>query len=527
MSTEDIESIFREYLNNPQTRYSLLLNGSWGSGKTYFWEQKLKKIAENKKLQIIYISLNGISKIETLDQRLFIKLLPFINNQENKAVKGVTTVIANLVNNVSKKYLQLSVNDLLKDVSVDAFNFSNYIICFDDLERCQISIYEVLAFINNLIEHKSLKTIILSDLVNIDESQKNFDKIKEKVIGRELVFEPNIGEVIPFLFTNYKKDESEFYDFLIKNQNYITKIFVESKQKNLRSIMFYLDSLNNLFSSVTNFENNIIEEIILFSALICIEFKNGNLKSEDYADFKNLDKIDTVHYLGVIQTLEGLDDDIPGRELTYSENFYDDYLKDKFNNYFFYSTIYSYILSGYLDVIKLELEIKSRNPIISEERISFQSLFDYKFREFDDNVFSILVDKVLNFTKLGSYTIYEYLTISDFLNYFSKSKLIDLSIEQVNEIIFEGLKIAKNRKEFDNEKMENLIMFFKPGQENIHLWNEVKNIHFDIKKEYDTIQVNKLIELIIDEDELELKKMFEKYRFSKELFLYVDVQLTF
>lgn len=527
MDTKDIESIFSEYLDNKQTKYSLLLNGNWGSGKTYFWKNKLKKIAEDKKFKIIYISLNGISKIETLDQRLFVKLLPFINNQENTTLKAATTVVANLVNKVSKKYFESSVSDLLKDVSVDAFNFSNYLICFDDLERCQVSIKEVLGFINNLIEHKTLKTIILSDLANIDESQKSFDKIKEKVIGRELIFEPNLNEVISLLFENYKEDSINFYNFLIRNQTYITDILVESKQKNFRSILFYLDVLNTLFPNFANVQDNVVQEIILFSALICFEFKNGNLKSVDYKDFKQLNKIDTIHYLGVIQTLEGLDDDIQSRELTYTEKFYDDYLRDKFNNYFFYPTIYSYILSGYLNINELELEIKNRNPIVSEERISFQKLFDYKFRELTDTDFSTLTERVLNYAKLGLYSIYEYITIADFLHYFSNSKLIDLSIGEVDNIVLEGLKIAKERKELDNKKMENLTMFFKPDTENIKIWNEVKKIHFDIKKENDIIQSNQLIEFIKDEDEPELTAIFEKYKFSKELFLFIDIELLF
>lgn len=385
----------------------------------------------------------------------------------------------------------------------------------------------MLGFINNLIEHKNLKTIILSDLANIDESQKKFDKIKEKVIGRELIFEPSIDEVITLLFENYKKDKTRYYNFLVENQEYITKIIVESKQKNLRSIMFYLDSLNTLIPNVISIKDKIIKEIILFSALICIEFKNGNLKSKDYADYKNLDKIDTIHYGGVIQTLEELDDETEDRELTYAEVFYNNCLRNRYNNNFFYPAIYSYILSGYINTSELEIQIKSRYPDIPEETRDFQKLFNYKFRELEDSDFSTLVKKVLNFTKLGSYTIYEYITIADFLRYFSNNKLIDLSIEQVDNLALDGLEIAKKRKEFDDRKMENLTMFFKPDTENIKLWNEVKKIHLDIKKENDTIQSNRLIELIANEDELELVEIFEKYKFSKELFLYINIDLLF
>src|SRR5690606_17074230 len=141
----------------------ILLNGSWGCGKTYFWKYKLESIAIENQFKTIYISLNGISKKENLDQLLFLRLLPIIGIQENNTFKNVTTFIKNIVNKLSNNLLL----DIFKGISVDSFNFSNHVICFDDLERCQMPIKEVLGFINNFVEHKSLKTIILADETNI------------------------------------------------------------------------------------------------------------------------------------------------------------------------------------------------------------------------------------------------------------------------------------------------------------------------------------------------------------------------
>lgn len=162
-----------------------MLNGSWGCGKTYFWKYTLEEIANKNGFKTIYVSLNGISKIEDIDHQFFIKLVPFLSNQENNVIKNATKFLGNAVNKLSTRYLNISLSEIFKGVSIDTFNFSKYIVCFDDLERCQIPVKEVLGFINNLVEHKNLKTIILARELEIDESN-GYERIKEKVVGRNL-----------------------------------------------------------------------------------------------------------------------------------------------------------------------------------------------------------------------------------------------------------------------------------------------------------------------------------------------------
>ncbi len=140
MTTEHIEQIFTDYIITDKTQYAILLNGSWGCGKTYFWKYTLDKLAKDSKFNTIYLSLNGISKIEDLDHQLFIKLIPFISNQENKIIKNATEFLSNALNKLSSHYLNTSLSDIFKGVSIDTFNFSKYIVCFDDLERCQIPV---------------------------------------------------------------------------------------------------------------------------------------------------------------------------------------------------------------------------------------------------------------------------------------------------------------------------------------------------------------------------------------------------
>ncbi|ODS80766.1 MAG: hypothetical protein BGO42_04680 [Flavobacterium sp. 40-81] len=150
MTADHIQDIFNDYLKAENTQYAIMINGSWGSGKTHFWKEKLDPLVLCKKLKPIYISLNGISRIEGLEYQMLLGLTPYLSNSENKVIKSSTKFIGNAANAVTKFFTRSSsFSDIFKGMVIDNLNYSGKIICFDDLERYQIPIEEVLGFINN------------------------------------------------------------------------------------------------------------------------------------------------------------------------------------------------------------------------------------------------------------------------------------------------------------------------------------------------------------------------------------------
>jgi hypothetical protein len=524
MNTENIKAIFTDYLATEKTQYAILLNGTWGSGKTYFWKNDLVKIVVQKEFKAIYISLNGVSKIDALEHLLFLKLMPFIGNQENKTLKGATTIVTNVANLLGKNLFKTTLTDIFKDLSVDAFNFSKYVICFDDLERCQIPIKEVLGFINNYVEHKNLKTIIFSDEKNIDPNQTGYDNIKEKVVGRILNFELSIEETLPLLFKKYETNKVDFYNFLINNKQLLVEILTEYKQDNLRTISFYLEILEKVFPKIKNVDAKYIQETILFSAIITIEFKKGNLKSSDYKTPKGIESIDENYYsLNIARTMREVNNETEERIKPYAEIFYETYLDKRIKQYFYYQSIFSYILSGYIDLSELELEINKRYPVVLTKEIQdFRNLLNYSFRELSDGDFENLTSSVLKFAKEGKYSLYDYVQIANFYYFFSKNGLITLTTDQINAILIEGLDIAKIRKQINDRVLENLMRFGDENPDITKMKKIIKEIHFDIKKEQYIAESNELIDCLKNNDELVLAAIFEKHKFSKELFQYID-----
>lgn len=85
MNSENIASIVVEYIETQNTQYALLLNGGWGTGKTFFWKDTLLPLIQKKNLNTIYISLNGIKTIDALQKQLFFKLIPYFDKAQNRA----------------------------------------------------------------------------------------------------------------------------------------------------------------------------------------------------------------------------------------------------------------------------------------------------------------------------------------------------------------------------------------------------------------------------------------------------------
>ncbi len=527
MKAQHIESIFFEYLKTDKTQYAILLNGKWGCGKTFYWEHSLDPIAKQCEFKTLYISLNGISKVDALEHLLFIKLIPYIGNQKNVAFKNTIRFMTNIINVTTTVFLKLRLSELFKDISVDSFDYSKYVICFDDFERCKMPLKEVLGYINNFVEHKNSKIIILADESKTGSNLKGYNNLKEKVVGRIINFETNISIILPQLFKKYETKDVDFFNFLISQKDAIGNIFEEYQEPNLRIIYFYLDILEKIFPQYKNVDDKYVQEIILFAALISIEFKKGNLTSDDYKDYRGIDTINEYFISSKIE--QGLVENGKAKSQNvkeYHETFYDIYLRKNIKNYFFYPSIYSYILSGFYNSSELEIELQNRIPeIINQEVQDYRTLLNYKFRELSDADFKRLSESVLQFAKAGKYWIYDYIQIGKFFYFFSDNKLISESKEEIEKIIIEGLYIAKRRKLVNDEILENLVHFDEDNPETKKIKNLVKEIHSEIKKETHIAEGKELIDCLSNKDEYALATIFEKHKFSKDLFQYIDEKL--
>ena len=83
------------FINNRLYHYSLLINGKWGSGKTYFVKETLIPHIEKTNRDVNYLSLYGIKSTDEISQML---CLQAIKNKvpvlESKGGQIVTKVLS-------------------------------------------------------------------------------------------------------------------------------------------------------------------------------------------------------------------------------------------------------------------------------------------------------------------------------------------------------------------------------------------------------------------------------------------------
>ena len=192
-----IVAAIKKYVDEYLYDYAVMIDGTWGCSKTYFVlkklivelkeheEKKVKSIKGYKKHNVIYISLYGVKSIEDISKKLCVEAYFGKTEKLGNVLKKGADVVSSLVPIALEVVKPFARNVELEqqDISsvIESFlPIKNSILIFDDLERCNCSINEILGYINSFVEHEKMKVIIVA---NQDEIGKS---VTEK--GRELQY---------------------------------------------------------------------------------------------------------------------------------------------------------------------------------------------------------------------------------------------------------------------------------------------------------------------------------------------------
>ena len=176
MTEQQISEEVLRYLNDNSYNYAVLIDGEWGSGKTYFVTNSLSREIEKQEKTyehprpIKYISLYGCKTINDVQENIAWSFAEDAREKIlNKAGWGKCgdTVSRNVLlssekigNAIMKKLLP---ETSLYKIASDWLNLGAFIFIFDDLERCDCSLNEVFGFLNELVEHENTKVIIIAN----------------------------------------------------------------------------------------------------------------------------------------------------------------------------------------------------------------------------------------------------------------------------------------------------------------------------------------------------------------------------
>lgn len=234
-----------EYINHEKPQYAVFINGKWGCGKTYFIKKWIDDIAKkkgksnNRPIAPIYISLYGLRKTKDITVSINRALYPILYGKLAKVGKTAFKFASSIIFKQDIDFNGDGKSDTTINIDLDSLSLfksnensikpSKFIV-FDDIERCQIDMKELLGYINYFTEQCDCHVLIVGDESQIGKEEKYiFDKFKEKTVGREFILNAEIDTAIDSFV-----HEISTSDFLNNHKDIIKKTFKHTKCANLR-----------------------------------------------------------------------------------------------------------------------------------------------------------------------------------------------------------------------------------------------------------------------------------------------------
>ena len=458
-----IEKYLNNYLKLDKSEFAVLLTGKWGSGKTYFIDEFIKnnetKADKQEKIKFIKISLFGLKELDAIDEQIFQNLHPIMGN---KYVK----LTGNIAKNALKLGIKFDWNDDGKSDGTSSTDFSKInlldwfsdkkkskeklIFIFDDLERTDIELTEVLGYINYLVEQSEFNVIILANEEKIVDDKKEYTKyqeFKEKVIGKTFEVQHDFERIlISFIRENTKKSKK----YLNQNKSIIIDIYNKAGHHNLRHIKqilldfeYFTKDIYKKYLDNKEFISILINNFFALS----IEIKSGCLSEEELKSYNHLSSL--------------INKD---KEKSNVEKIYEKYnIKDTelFSGkdwvmVLFKSSISKKIINELFS--KLSFFIKDKK----KERPSWVRLWYY--RELEDDEFEIVKNDVLEkFNNFKYETPQHFLHVIALLLFFRKKGLCKLSLEDIEKQVNQSIEKYKKTSTWKEKLFKSGLRFNDTG----------------------------------------------------------------
>ena len=571
MNKQEILTAVLDYIKNEKAKYAILINAPWGAGKTYLYENYLAdeiakaEYGKNERKSNVYISLYGITTIESLSKELFTNYMLKVKCKEND-IMGTAYKMTSNVASLMSKFISVSIGPVsaefkgLSETIIDNVNLENMVICFDDLERCSIPINDLFGFINNLVEHCNCKVIILADENNIGKMYANinletkyisllsgkkiikgfddkgkkisndtddcltmdqlkklneeiysenyvYKDIKEKVIGISIDYIPTLTTEIEDIVDSIAGNEN-FKIILKANKAAILKYMDKCENTNIRIIQTWLIKFEEIFKiiernySKSKYYDTIFDNFMIYSIRIaCAIGKNKKLAKWDNNTEYGNIRLDDV-FLFNTEGYRFIDD-------YYSKNILDELRVCKAANF-------------------IEDSCKQRESIEleNEKRYSHGKILD-KLAEwyyYEDAEIRNLICELKFEINENKYVAQNYQNIIKTLVDLKSAKLCDSELSEISAILLEKVKNYTENIEIEN------FQFFSPDKELYEEFHKYYDPIYDLASQknriYDSIKVNYFIEKNDVDQFTDYCKNNHNLFLQKKAFInYIDLEL--
>ena len=267
------------YVKLPQApNYAVLISGPWGIGKTFLVKKILKEQFKDDPTGYTYVSLYGLTSSEQIDIALLEAHFPAW-----RLVKAAGRVTDSLL-----KTFGLDFNADIKPADILKKDKERLYV-FDDLERCAMTVDEVLGYINRFIEHHECRVVIVANENEIKD-QDSYASKREKLIGKVLQAQPVTEEALADFISKLKSKATR--ELLTSRTTEKLAVYSQSGFNNLRILQQSLWDFERLAKAIDpsyfDLKDPITALLQLFLAL-SFELKSGKIEKDDLSD--RLDKI--------------------------------------------------------------------------------------------------------------------------------------------------------------------------------------------------------------------------------------------
>ena len=505
-----VESIL-DYIRADYTDYAIMINGEWGSGKTYFWNNKIRSKLESmqingKKLTTIYMSLYGISNLEEISKKIFIETTQLMDKNLRKymAQSGQTTIPEYAKTGLDMANLFGVTQNGDRVNYADFFSTEDKVLCFDDLERANVDVIDILGYINNFVEHDHIKTIIICNekelstklkssnvemktfiatylldkehklltsekpmvekikdtIEDVFDKANDYERIKEKLIGETFEYAPEFTYIINGILMRYEK-YPELIRFLRTNTALIISTFEKSGTRNLRILKHALADFKRVYDivmkSYPNTNNRTLQTMLIFTIAISFEIKAGKITKDKLSNIKNNDEYKSI----VVSSKVFMDN----RQF-YIKEFDNNYYYNFKAEYRFFKFIEVFIRTRIFDMklFKCDMEDVTKTEDIMNVP-GYKRLLTEEYWKISDDEFPKVIDDVLNTVKNGKISIVNVVKLYAYFMYFIQKKLIDYDVDTIKSLFLNGLNIASLNSEYCPNPEEELgNIYIQDGQ---------------------------------------------------------------
>ena len=499
---EDLVESILDYIRSDYTDYAVMINGEWGSGKTHFWNNKVRKKIESMQLNgrrytTIYMSLYGISNLEEISKKIFIEttqlmdknLRKFMNNNEQTTIPEYAKTGIDMAN-----LFGVTQNGDKLDYA-EFFSTDDKVLCFDDLERANVDVIDILGYINNFVEHDHIKTIIIcnekelstklkssniemktfiatylldkqNELTKADkpivekiqdkiehvfDKANDYERIKEKLIGETFEYAPKFDYIINGILMRYESNP-DLIRFLRENTGFIISTFNKSGTRNLRILKHALNDFKKIYEMVSksypNTSNRVMQTMLIFTIAVSFEIKAGKITKDKFVNIK-----DNEEYKSILVSSRILMDNrqfyIKEFDNNYYYNFKSDYRFFKFIEYYVRTRIFD------MKIFKENMETII-NTIDTENLPAYKRLLTEEYWKIPDDQFDGVIEEVYNDVKEGKLELIDTVKIFAYFSYFSRKGLIDYDLKTLKNTFFTGMNLASLKSEYCPNPKEEL-----------------------------------------------------------------------